>query len=475
MCKQQDLPALSFHFAKELMMSQLTCFKSYDIRGKIGIDIDEVIAYKIGRAVAQHFAAENIVIGRDARASSPTFSSAVSDGVCEAGANVIDIGLCGTEEMYWAVTEFAASAGLMVTASHNPEDYNGIKIVKSGSKPLDQEMDYYVIKELAEIERWTEPSSMGSSSDLSEAARSAYVSRVLSFIDVDLLQPLKIVINSGNGAAGPTFDAIEAGLRDRNSPLSFVRVNHEPDCTFPNGIPNPMLPQNHSATADVVNLHNANFGVAFDGDFDRCFLFDEKGSFIPGEYIVGLLASLFLQKEKGAKIVHDPRIIWNTQDIIKSHGGFGFQSKTGHAFVKRAMRDHNAIYGGEVSAHHYFRDFAFCDSGMIPWLLIAEQISRSGVSLGGLVEEQFAAYPSSGEINFQVNDVGLSIKKIQNAYADKACSLDMTDGLSIAFENWRFNLRASNTEPLLRLNVEARGSSVCIEDKVTAISRLLRE
>ena len=454
-------------------MSELTCFKAYDIRGEIGVNIDDGIAYRIGRAVAQHFNAKSMVIGFDARETSPAFSAAASQGARDAGAVVIDIGMAGTEEMYWAVTEFEACAGIEVTASHNPITYNGMKIVKSGSQPLDDTADFQVIKALAGSQDWSSSAEIGKELDRSDEARGAYVDRVLSFVDVKALRPLKVVVNSGNGAAGPTFDALSERLLAHGVQLDFIRVHHAPDATFPNGIPNPLLPENHAATADVVKAENADFGVAFDGDFDRCFFFDETGQFVPGEYVVGLLASIFLEKEAGAKIVHDPRVIWNTQDIVAQNDGIAIQSKTGHAFIKQTMRCHEAVYGGEMSAHHYFRDFAYCDSGMIPWLLIAELVSRSGRSLGAWVKDRFAAFPSSGEMNFKVADADTAIETVLSAYRADALSLDETDGVSLAFDDWRFNLRRSNTEPLVRLNVEAKGNADALAAHVSAIADLL--
>ena len=454
-------------------MSELTCFKAYDIRGEIGVNIDENIAYRIGRSVAQHFNAKSIVIGFDARETSPAFAAAASQGARDAGADVLNIGMAGTEEMYWAVTEFDAYAGIEVTASHNPINYNGMKIVKSHSRPLDDVDDFQVIKALAGSQEWSSGAEVGKELHRSAEARKAYVERVLSLVNVKALRPLKIVVNSGNGAAGPTFDAIAWQLMELGAPLDFIRVHHTPDATFPNGIPNPLLPENHAATADVVKAEGADFGVAFDGDFDRCFFFDETGQFIPGEYVVGLLASVFLEKELGAKIVHDPRVIWNTQDIAVQKGGIAVQSKTGHAFIKQTMRAHEAIYGGEMSAHHYFRDFAYCDSGMIPWLLIAELVSRSQRSLGDLVKDRFAAFPSSGEMNFKVADAGSAIENVLKAYRADACTLDETDGVSLAFDGWRFNLRRSNTEPLVRLNVEGKGTTDELTGYVSTIADVL--
>ena len=454
-------------------MTDLSCFKAYDIRGEINVDIDAKIVYRIGRALSQHFAAISVVVGYDARETSPTFAYAMAEGIQDSGSNVINIGLAGTEEMYWAVSEFDACAGIEITASHNPINYNGIKIVKSKSQPLHEVADFKAIKKLAEKAVFLSPSCRGTTTDRSNEARNAYLDRVLSFVDINSLGSLKIVVNSGNGAAGPTFDAIAQRLLKENAPLEFIRINHKPDHTFPNGVPNPILPKNHYATAQVVKEVGADLGVAFDGDFDRCFFFDEHGAFIQGQYIVGLLASIFLEKEPGATVVHDPRVIWNTQDIVKSKGGVAVQSRTGHAFIKHTMRTHQAIYGGEMSAHHYFRDFAYCDSGMIPWLLVAELISKSKRPLSHWVRDQLNTYPSSGEINFRVENAKASIDSVLEAYRGDALSLDESDGYGLAFPDWRFNLRRSNTEQLVRLNVESYGSPAIIQAKVADIARLL--
>ena len=455
-----------------VIQKALTCFTAYDVRGKIGVDIDEDIAYRIGRAVTQHFGAGSVIVGFDARETSSLFADAVVRGICDAGSDVITIGMAGTEEMYWAVTEFGASAGIEVTASHNPINYNGMKIVKSGSRPLDDTNDFQVIQALAGSADWSPTSRSGRVIDKSVEACAKYVDQVLSFIDVDVLRPLTVVVNSGNGAAGPTFDAIAARLMDLGAPINFIRVQHSPDHTFPNGIPNPLLPENHAATGDVVRAHGADMGVAFDGDFDRCFFFDEGGQFVPGEYVVGLLASIFLDQEQGGKIVHDPRVIWNTKDIVAEKGGVAVQSKTGHAFIKQTMRDHQALYGGEMSAHHYFRDFAYCDSGMIPWLLVAELVSKSGQSLGDWVRVRFEKFRSSGERNFTVANADIAIDAVLAKYQDGAL-LDDLDGVSLSFADWRFNLRKSNTEPLVRLNIEIRGGADSIEARVAMISETL--
>lgn len=456
-----------------MSIQQLTCFKAYDVRGELGKNFDAHIAYRIGRAVAQHFRSKKIVIGRDARETSPQLASAVSRGVMDAGAEVLDLGLCGTEEMYWAVTEFDACAGIEITASHNPINYNGMKIVKSGSRPLDELYDFKEIKLLAEAESWVATQNIGGYQDIKCTGRLKYIEKCLSFLDVTALKPLRIVVNCGNGAAGPTFDAIAEALAAQGAPLEFIRTHHEPDHTFPNGIPNPLLAENQSATGDLVTDVEADFGVAFDGDFDRCFFFDTQGKIVPGEYVVGLLASIFLLKEDGARIVHDPRAIWNLQDVVADLGGVSVQSKTGHAFIKKTMRAHEAVYGGEMSGHHYFKEFCYCDSGMIPWLIIAEFISKSGNSLSDLVADRFSKFPSSGEINFQVQAADKFMASLLKKY-ENIGELDDTDGISLAFIDWRFNVRKSNTEPVIRLNVESKGTANALAKKVKLLTNEIK-
>ncbi len=450
-----------------------TCFKAYDIRGRLGDNLDEEIAFLVGQAFAVALGAKRVVLGRDIRASSRSLCDAVAEGLVSQGVEVFDLGLSGTEEMYYATTHFEADGGICVTASHNPMDYNGMKMVKAGSAPLDPATDLLKVRELAERGGFTTAAVPGTVIDKAEEARRAYVERVLSFVDVSALRPLKVLVNAGNGAAGPTFDAIAEALSEAGAPLDFIRMHHTPDGTFPNGIPNPLLPENQPVTGDAVIAEGADLAVAWDGDFDRCFLFDEKGGFVPGEYVVGLLAEAFLSKEPGAGIVHDPRVVWNTQDIVAHEGGRAIQSRTGHAFVKQVMRETGAVYGGEMSAHHYFRDFVACDSGMIPWLLVVELMSRRGASLAELVNDRRAAFPSSGEINFRVDDVPAAIARVEAAFAADAVARDETDGLSLSFADWRFNLRASNTEPLLRLNVEAKGDASLVDARVATIKALL--
>ena len=450
----------------------LTCFKAYDVRGKLGEELNKEIAYRIGRATAQTLNANTLALGYDARETSPELAREVAKGVCDNGTDVLDIGLAGTEEIYAAVSEFGACAGIEITASHNPIEYNGMKIVKHGSQPL-SELEFSSIKSLAEKNSYISSKRPGMVADKRISARKSYIEKVMGFVDLRSLQPLKIVINSGNGAAGPTVDALKQKLEEEFVKTNFVYANHNPDSLFPNGIPNPLLKANRSLTTDVVISEKADFGVAFDGDFDRCFLFDDLGNFIPGEYVVGLLSEVFLSKEKGATIVHDPRVIWNTMDVVTQYGGLAVSSKTGHAFVKAAMRDNNAIYGGEISAHHYFRDFAYCDSGMIPWLMIWELLSQSNLSLSDLISKRKNRFPSSGEINFTVADADKCMEMIYDLFASAATIIDELDGLSMSFETWRFNLRKSNTEQFVRLNIETMSDHLLLREKTEKFKEII--
>lgn len=451
---------------------RLSCFKAYDIRGRLDDEINDSVVYRIGRAAVQSLTARNVVIGFDARETSPKLARALERGICASGANVFNIGMAGTEEIYSGVSEFEADAGIEITASHNPIQYNGMKIVKSKSQPL-SEKEFQDIKRLAEVNNFPTIDFTGSVIDKKNEARNLYLKKILSFVDLANLKPLKIVINSGNGAAGPTIDELAILLENKGVKINFVRLHHEPDSSFPNGIPNPLLKENRVATQKAVIEEGADFGVAFDGDFDRCFLFDNLGRFIPGEYMVSILAEIFLKAEKKAKIVHDPRVIWSTTQTIESLGGTSVVSKTGHAFLKASMRHVNAIYGGEMSAHHYFRDFYYCDSGIIPWLLIWELVSREQVSLSHLVDSKKKQFPSSGEINFSVSNACDCLKAIKKLFASEAIKIDELDGLSMTFKNWRFNLRKSNTEPLVRLNIETKGNEFLLRKKIIELEDLI--
>ncbi|OIX96429.1 phosphomannomutase [Serratia fonticola] len=453
-------------------MKKLTCFKAYDVRGKLGEELNEDIAYRIGRAYGEFLKPQTIVLGSDVRLTSESLKLALAKGLQDAGTDVIDIGMTGTEEVYFATSYLKADGGIEVTASHNPIDYNGMKLVREGSRPISGDTGLRAIQELAEANQFPPP-LVARGHYVQQDVLADYVQHVLSYVNTANFKPLKLVINSGNGAAGHVIDAIEAQLKAHNVPLEFIKVHHQPDGTFPNGIPNPLLPECRADTANAVREYGADMGIAFDGDFDRCFLFDEKGEFIEGYYIVGLLAEAFLQKQPGAKIIHDPRLSWNTVDVVTQAGGAPIMSKTGHAFIKERMRAEDAIYGGEMSAHHYFRDFAYCDSGMIPWLLVAELVCVKGQTIGQLVKDRIAAYPSSGEINVKLAEPASSIDKVKQHYLNLAGEVDYTDGISIEFPEWRFNLRSSNTEPVVRLNVESRANVVLMQQKTAEILAML--
>ena len=447
----------------------MDCFKTYDIRGRLGHDLDAGIMARIGHGFAQVMDARRVVIGHDARETSPALADALTGALIAEGCEVLDLGLCGTEEVYFATAHFDACGGLCVTASHNPIEYNGLKLVGRGAAPLDPADELAAIRRRVEGDDFAPAPGGGHRRAVGPEARAAYVARVLSFIDIAALRPLRILVNAGNGAAGPTFDAIAAALAERGAPLEFRRLHHAPDPRFPNGIPNPLIEENREPTAAAARAEAADFAVAWDGDFDRCFFFDHTGGFVEGEYLVALLAEAFLTQTPGASVVHDGRVVWAAQASIAHHGGRAIQARTGHAFFKAALRETGAVYGGEMSAHHYFRDFACCDSGMIPWLLIAERISRTGRPLADLVANLRAAHPSSGEINFRLADPTAAVERIRALYAPKALAVDTSDGLGLDFGDWRFNLRASNTEPVLRLNVETRADPGLLARQVAAL------
>ncbi len=453
------------------MTQSLTCFTAYDIRGELGPELNEDIAYRIGRAYGEFLQPQTVVVGGDVRQTSAALKQAVANGLMDAGVDVIDLGMTGTEEIYFATFHLGVDGGIEVTASHNPINYNGMKLVKAGSQPISGDTGLSEIKRLAEENRFPLVAKRGTLQQKNLLA--AYADHLLGYIQPKHLQPLKLVVNSGNGAAGHVIDEIEAAFAALKVPVEFIKVHHQPDATFPNGIPNPLLPENRAATREAVIAHGADMGIAWDGDFDRCFLFDETGEFIEGYYIVGLLAESFLKNHPGEKIIHDPRLTWNTIDMVTAAGGIPVQSKTGHAFIKERMRLENAIYGGEMSAHHYFRDFAYCDSGMIPWLLVAELMSVRGEKLSALVAARIAKYPSSGEINRKVKDAATVIKLAETTYAKDAQVVDYTDGLSVEFADWRFNLRMSNTEPVIRLNVESRGDVGLMERETKELLSLI--
>ena len=451
------------------MVRKLTAFKAYDIRGRIPEEIDERLAYEVGRAYAAFAHPATVAVGHDIRLSSPGLADAVKRGLADSGVEVLDIGLCGTEGIYFATAAEHLGGGIMVTASHNPPGYNGMKIVREGSRPVSADTGLKDIAAL--IESGTLPAAAakrGAERPLEIGAR--YLEHLLGYIDRGRLRPLKVVVNAGNGGAGLIIDQLEAHL-----PFEFVKIHHSPDGHFPNGVPNPMLEENRAATAEAVRGAGADVGLAWDGDYDRCFFFDERGVFIEGYYLVGLLAERFLRLEPGARIVHDPRLTWNTIDIVRSLGGEPVLSKSGHAFIKQKMREVDAAYGGEMSAHHYFRQFYYCDSGMIPWLLVLAVMSERGLPLSALVGERMRLYPASGEINLTLaEDAQGVLARARQHYARGALTIELTDGLSIEYRDWRFNLRASNTEPLVRLNVEARGSEALMRDRTAELLEFLK-
>ena len=455
-------------------MNKLTCFKAYDIRGKLGTELNEEIAYKVGRAYGQIYQPKTVVIGCDVRLTSEDLKQATIRGLNDAGVDVLDLGMTGTEEVYFAAFHLDVQGGIEITASHNPMDYNGMKLVRENARPISADTGLKDIQSLAESEQFIEVEKKGTTQKYNILPE--FIEHLLTYIDPSKIRPLKLVMNAGNGAAGHVVDAIEEKFKALNIPVEFIKIHNHPDGTFPNGIPNPILVENRDSTRNAVLIHHADMGIAWDGDFDRCFLFDEKGQFIEGYYIVGLLAQAFLLKQAGEKIVHDPRLVWNTLDIIEQYQGIAVQSKSGHAFIKDVMREHNAAYGGEMSAHHYFRDFAYCDSGMIPWLLAILVVSETQQSLSSLVEEMIERFPCSGEINFKVEDTQKTIQKIFDHFADLNPAIDQTDGVSLDFGAWRLNVRASNTEPLLRLNIESRADKnpKPMQDYVDELTQLIQ-
>lgn len=447
-------------------MDKISCFKAYDIRGKVPGELNADLAYKVGRAFAKLVDAKSVVIGRDVRKSSPELSEALTKGLTDAGCSVIDLGLCGTEMIYFATPYLNADGGVMITASHNPPEYNGLKFVKKGSVPVGYDSG------LNEVERMILNNELGEVSSskgtvTQKDVMKEFIANLRKFYNKDKIKPLKVVCNAGNGCVGPALNEIEPEL-----PIKMIKVFFEPDSNFPNGVPNPLLPENRQPTIDAMREHKADLGVAWDGDYDRCFFFDEKGNFIEGYYIVGLLAKSILKTAPGEKIVHDPRLIWNTIKVVEENRGTAVQSISGHAFIKAKMREVNAIYGGEMSAHHYFRDNAYSDSGMIPFLLVMQLISEENKPLSQLVEEMVNAFPCSGEINTITEHPAAKIKELDARYTGG--NRDYSDGLSVEYDNWRFNVRMSNTEPILRLNVEAKDDINLMNEKTEELLNIIR-
>ena len=450
------------------MSKPITCFKAYDARGKVPHELNEDVAYRVGRAYAEFIKPKQVAVGRDVRLSSESLFAALCNGLTDSGVDVLDLGLCGTEQVYFAAFHLELDGGIMITASHNPVDYNGMKFVRESAKPLSADSGLKDIQRIAEEEAYGPATTKGSitPTDLSQA----YVEHLLGYLsDPAALAPLKIVVNAGNGMAGPVVDLLASRL-----PFEFIKIQHDPDGNFPNGIPNPLLPEGRGATIDAIAEHGADLGVAWDGDFDRCFLFDHNGRFIEGYYLVGLLGVQLLKQNPGERIVHDPRLTWNTIELIEASGGEAVQSKSGHAFIKETMRKVNGIYGGEMSAHHYFREFGYCDSGMIPWLLLCDMISSQQRSLADMLDERIDRYPVSGEINTRVDDTAAAIARVEAHFSELPHTIDRCDGVGMDFGEWRFNLRGSNTEPLLRLNVESRGDAALMEQRRDEILGLIR-
>jgi phosphomannomutase len=447
----------------------LDAFKAYDVRGRIPDEINAALAYDIGRAYAAFVKPRRVAVGYDIRLSSPQLASALKRGLRDCGVQVLDIGLWGTEGSYFATFAERLDGGIMVTASHNPPDYNGMKFVREEARPISADTGLLEMRRLIETGQLPAPAaSAGDEQPLDIHAK--YLQHVLGYVEVPKLKKLKVVVNAGNGGAGLIIDALEPHL-----PFEFIRINNDPDGHFPHGVPNPMLEENRALTADLVRKSGADLGLAWDGDYDRCFFFDESGQFIEGYYLVGLLAEIFLKREAGARIVHDPRLIWNTLDIVRRHGGTAVLCKSGHAFIKAKMRAVDAAYGGEMSAHHYFRRFSYCDSGMIPWLLVLEVMCATGKPLSALVGERMRLFPASGEINRRLKSGGAAaiLARTSAHYETQARSIDLTDGLSMEFERWRFNLRGSNTEPLVRLNVEARADEPLMRARTQELLTLI--
>jgi len=447
-------------------MERINSFKAYDIRGKVPSELNTDLAYKIGRAIASYLNADSIVIGRDVRKSSPELSEALAKGITDAGCNVIDLGLCGTEMIYFGTPLLNADGGVMITASHNPPEYNGLKFVKRGSVPMGYDSDLNIIEKMVlsnDLGKIAEVKGKVIQKDIMQD----FIESLKKFYKPENIKPFKVVVNAGNGCVGPALDQLE-----KNLPIKMIKVFHEPDSNFPNGVPNPLLPENRESTIKVIKENNADLGVAWDGDYDRCFFFDEKGNFIEGYYIVGLLAKSILKQNPNEKIVHDPRLTWNTIEVVKKAGGETVVSKSGHAYIKQKMREVNAIYGGEMSAHHYFRDNFYSDSGLIPFLLILQLTSEEDKPFSQLVEEMVNSYPCSGEINSTISDPQKKLIQIKEKYSDGI--INELDGVSIEYPNWRFNVRLSNTEPLIRLNVESRGDKKLMEEKTEELLNFIR-
>jgi phosphomannomutase len=447
----------------------LPCFKAYDVRGKVPAELNEDVAYAIGRAYADQTGANKVCVGYDIRLSGPSLARSLAQALNDAGVDVVDLGMVGTEMVYFATGHYGFDGGVMITASHNPPEYNGMKMVRAESRPISGDSGLLEIERRAFEKRW-QRSGKGTTTRLD--AYPDFVRHLLRFGDPASMKPLRILASAGNGAAGVAMQALAPHLSLRITPHLF-----EPDGNFPNGVPNLILEESRRDVERILREAHAagepfDFGVAWDGDYDRCFFFDETGAFIEGYYIVGLLAQALLTQSPHHTIIYDPRLVWNTLDVVSRLGGRAVMCKSGHAFIKEKMRAENATYGGEMSAHHYFRDNWYCDSGMIPLLLIAQLVSRTGQSLGQLVGGMVERFPCSGEINSHVEDVQATLRKVEERYSDGR--VEKVDGLSVEYERWRFNLRGSNTEPVIRLNVETRGDRELLREKTEEVLSLVR-
>jgi phosphomannomutase len=440
-------------------------FKAYDVRGIYPRELDEEGAYAIGRAYVEQFGPTRIAVGRDMRMSSPSMARAVTEGAAAGGANVLDIGLVGTEMLYFAVGELGLDGGIAVTASHNPKEYTGMKIVRAGALPVGGDSGLLDIRDRAMAGAWhrTGPKGRVTEHDIWPA----YVERVLSFVDVETIKPLKVVIDAANGMAGVMLPPVLERL-----PIDANTYFFEPDGTFPNHEPNPLLPENREFIVATTLEHEADLGVAFDGDADRCFFVDDTGEFVPGDFITALLAESVLEKSPGAKIIYDVRASWAVPETISKAGGEPLVNRVGHAFIKHRMREEAAVFGGEVSGHYYFRDFSQADSGVVPFLLMLELISKRGQKLSDILRPYRERYFLTGELNTPVPDVAAKLQELEDHFADDG-DVSHLDGVSVEADNWHMNVRPSNTEPLLRLNLEARSREL-MERKRDEVLELIR-
>ena len=450
------------------MGQYLACFKAYDVRGKVPSELNPEIAYAIGRAYAQVTGAKTVCLGYDIRLSGPEMAEALTRGLNEEGTHVIDLGMIGTEMVYFATAHYGYDGGIMITASHNPPEYNGLKMVRQESRPISSDSGLNDIEKRAHELLQASSAGPGGGTREEKNVYEDFTQHLLRIVGPEQLTSFKVLASPGNGAAGIAMESLIPHL-----PLRIEKMMFEPDGTFPHGVPNPILEESRAPVEAELKRGQYDLGIAWDGDYDRCFLLDENGNFIEGYYIVGLLAKAILADNPGATIIYDPRLTWNTLEVVEAAGGKAVMCKSGHAFIKEKMRAENAVYGGEMSAHHYFRDHWYCDSGMIPMLLVLKLMAQTGKTLGELVGEMIEKFPCSGEINSTVADVKATLARVEAAFSEG--QIDRTDGISIEFPTWRFNLRGSNTEPVIRLNVETRGDRDLLQAKTDEILGLIRK